>query len=1027
AQGYDCTTSGRTATDNWGVGVSDVSLSTPFATGAHGSVVAFDLSHCIEMCCENFECSLAVFNSDEALCYLKAEGALHEASFMDAESQMSTWIIECQSVFPNQVLLKPTACNNKRGVAFSFENPLDMEVLSPGLSWWYDWSPGVVPSAVANIPQSKDIDYVPMLWGEGDLGDVRLENIKTFQGISSFLLGFNEPNFVHQAKLTAKEAASLWSQVKIVAQEYGLDLVSPAVNFCGGDCIEEDPYQWLDDFFEECDQLSGGCGVTHIAVHSYACEVQYLNKHLHGYLKYNKPIWLTEFSCGDTMSNMNEESQAAYLADAITYLEMNPNIYRYAWFIGRGGSDAGVIGCDLLQMSASELTAVGEVFVGLYADLQHCSLSSSSGFRIAPFGIVSTAGPTPAEEGRDVNSEATAMTSVVITNVGGSGYYDQVVGMIDGSGLSCPDFDAACIKEEKCVSGDLVPFDEEMSVVFRGPMNIHNIAWYEEEDGSLKRTSMWNPGSSENIVFMNNLGGLPGCAGMWSICGGNGQSFADSQGAGCAEQPTQFAGKLEGDKEVNIMTPTECMGDEDCGFYRNVGLHGWSGGSEGTKAVVFEVDMPNCGELGFEPCAFNRPAVWALNAKVLRTAQYGCNCRAMGGNGGCGEFDILEAVIGHEYSDMLFTTVYDFKGTGGPGYNKYFLRPNAPTHFAAIFHGGSNAYLQVVQLDSWNYGEAEAFAAGALDSLRASSSEIHSIYDVSSREALEVRAMLPRTGWITGCPTRVSSPVGVSPDYEYVGCFKDENNRAGRDLRIFPKKISWSLTPSMCSSWCASKGGVFFGLQNAKQCWCGGMGGSGPGAHGLATCDKPCTGDASVICGGKLANSVYVVPVDYTLIGCYKDARGNRDLNLLPKATSDYLVPAVCAAHCSSLSGVTVFGLQRGRRCYCGDDSFGKHGPADNCDYPCSGDPGTVCGGDQANSIYALNMSYDIDGISPDIDVMSPDVDEDENVSYKGCYAMTTEAGLLLKGKVLRDSSELDIASCKFFCSHHGYKLFGLQ
>lgn len=62
--------------------------------------------------------------------------------------------------------------------------------------------------------------------------------------------------------------------------------------------------------------------------------------------------------------------------------------------------------------------------------------------------------------------------------------------------------------------------------------------------------------------------------------------------------------------------------------------------------------------------------------KVPRTAQYGCNCRGAGGNGGCGEFDIIEAVIGGDYSDMLLTTVYDFKGTGAPGHDKYFLRPS---------------------------------------------------------------------------------------------------------------------------------------------------------------------------------------------------------------------------------------------------------------------------------------------------------------------------------------------------------------
>lgn len=55
----------------------------------------------------------------------------------------------------------------------------------------------------------------------------------------------------------------------------------------------------------------------------------------------------------------------------------------------------------------------------------------------------------------------------------------------------------------------------------------------------------------------------------------------------------------------------------------------------------------------------------------------------MGGNGGCGEFDIVEAVIGNAYEDMLFTTVYDFKGTGSPGTNKYFRRPTVSLHGAS--------------------------------------------------------------------------------------------------------------------------------------------------------------------------------------------------------------------------------------------------------------------------------------------------------------------------------------------------------
>lgn len=45
-------------------------------------------------------------------------------------------------------------------------------------------------------------------------------------------------------------------------------------------------------------------------------------------------------------------------------------------------------------------------------------------------------------------------------------------------------------------------------------------------------------------------------------------------------------------------------------------MDGWSGGLDGSKVMVFEVDMPHCGTEGFDDCTWNRPAVWALNSKV---------------------------------------------------------------------------------------------------------------------------------------------------------------------------------------------------------------------------------------------------------------------------------------------------------------------------------------------------------------------------------------------------------------------------
>lgn len=64
----------------------------------------------------------------------------------------------------------------------------------------YDWSPGIVAADMIEESLSHDIEYVPMIWGEGDLADDRLDHLSLVKDESPYLLGFNEPNFVHQVR-----------------------------------------------------------------------------------------------------------------------------------------------------------------------------------------------------------------------------------------------------------------------------------------------------------------------------------------------------------------------------------------------------------------------------------------------------------------------------------------------------------------------------------------------------------------------------------------------------------------------------------------------------------------------------------------------------------------------------------------------------------------------------------------------------------------------------------------------------------
>ncbi|CAM9758145.1 unnamed protein product [Pylaiella littoralis] len=730
ASAYECQVETYRGRSNYGESIAVEALEnvvTPFSVGEHGAVVAFDEDNCIQMCCELTECYVAVFDHGEALCYLKGEAAMGAENVV--ADGFTTYYMKARGGDASPIVIEPTECQSKRGVAFDFQNGDDLDALAPGMSWWYNWSPALMSSDVKAAQAASGCEYIPMIWGNKDM--TRLENLDAMDQCSS-LLSFNEPNFGSQADLSPTEAAGLWSTVKEEASRLGAHIVSPAVNFCGGDCNREDPYKWLDDFFVACKEIDGGCGVTAIAVHSYTCEVQYLNSILHGYEKYELPLWLTEFACADELDLMNEAHQASFLSDAMTLLELHPSVARYAWFTGRDGDVNGVAGADLLS-GIGQLTTVGEIFVNTYKDLQRCD-SFTSTMTSATYATNTEVDCEIVEPGTtmglgDVDPGAVEITNAVIGNVGGSGTYTEVMSMAAGENMQCTDTVAACVKEDYAVSGPLAPFDEDVSVAFRGPMNLHNIAWFEGEKDSLTKTSSWTPTSSDNLVFMTNKGGEPGCAGEWTICGGSSQTYADETGSGCASEPTQFSGKLEGDQGVNIMSGTECADETSCGFYRNTGMKGWKGGSDGTKVMVFEVDMPHCGDDGFGECEANRPAVWALNSKA--SPQYGCNCRGVGGNGGCGEFDIVEAVIGSEYSDMLFTTVYDFKGTGACGQSKYFLRPSMSAHYAVVFRGGDDAYLQVVQLTDFDYSGTESLPGSFLDWLKESSSENHDIYNVN--------------------------------------------------------------------------------------------------------------------------------------------------------------------------------------------------------------------------------------------------------------------------------------------------------
>lgn len=94
-------------------------------------------------------------------------------------------------------------------------------------------------------------------------------------------------------------------------------------------------------------------------------------------------------------------------------------------------------------------------------------------------------------------------------------------------------------------------------------------------------------------------------------------------------------------------------------------------------------------------------------------------------------------------------------------------------------------------------------------------------------------------------------------------------------------------------------------------------------------------------------------------LGCVRDqgdpngTRG-RDLDGFIKA-DPRMTSQMCRAECAQ-RGFAYAGTQFSNYCFCGN-SYGRSGPANNCDMACAGNPGERCGGGWANSVYATGAA----------------------------------------------------------------------
>jgi len=321
-----------------------------------------------------------------------------------------------------------------------------------------------------------------------------------------------------------------------------------------------------------------------------------------------------------------------------------------------------------------------------------------------------------------------AVDSITYTGVGSSGSYKDVTHM---DGKTC-----ACNTAPKPYSGVLAPIDEEMSLHFRGPLDLKKVAVYypsgskqykratkrdmhlrrhshlhhrhgnavapeQDQSGStFKRTGYYDAASgvAQGLVFLNHMGGQG--SGVWDTCFGNSLSYASSHCDAGSSKPETLADIVLGsNKEMVIFSDEKCSGN-DCGYYRE-GIPAYHGFDGKEKAFVFEFSMPADAN-GYVPNQ-NLPSIWGLNAKIPRTSQYSsCSCW----NSGCGEFDFFEVIQGapnyvksHCHSSQGATSY----GKGGGGSPNYFERPFNKAIKAAVIFEATGTIIVKILPDSFDF------------------------------------------------------------------------------------------------------------------------------------------------------------------------------------------------------------------------------------------------------------------------------------------------------------------------------------
>lgn len=214
--------------------------------------------------------------------------------------------------------------SGKKGLSYNSAS-LTSLFSGKGISWAYNWA------AAADGPILPGAEYVAMLWGEKSINTWSASAAAAIASGTTHVLSFNEPDHAEQANMDPTVAAQTHiDYLNPLADQVSIG--SPAITNGGSPM----GIQWLENFFKAC---GAQCKVDFVAFHWYdaASNFAYFEKHMEDVISLAQrqgieKVWLTEFGASGS-----KDEVAAFLRQAVDYLDGNSAVERYAYFMCSDG------------------------------------------------------------------------------------------------------------------------------------------------------------------------------------------------------------------------------------------------------------------------------------------------------------------------------------------------------------------------------------------------------------------------------------------------------------------------------------------------------------------------------------------------------------------------------------------------------------------------------------------------------------------------------------------------------------------